>query len=95
MVEFILVSVRVARGERVEDRNLSSSGLVILDSALGELILGLDHTLGSEHLQPLIIAVHSEPVQINSSDSSRGEGESDLNIVMIINSSNLWDQARG
>ena len=41
-----------------------------LTCSLWKLILGLQHPLGPEHLQPLVVAVAGEPGQVDGGEGS-------------------------
>ena len=87
--------------------SVHGQSITIITCTLGELVLCLNHSTSSKHLQSLVISIHSEPeqgilplmldqmsqhkipIEINGCNRSRWKGQSYLDIVMIINGSNL------
>ena len=63
--------------------------------SFGKFILGLQHSLGPKYLDPLVVPIGSEPVEIDRGDGPGGEGHGDLDVVVVIDSRNLGYEAGG
>ena len=60
-----------------------------------KFILGLQHSLGPEYLDPLVIPIVGEPGEIDRGDGPGGEGHGDLDVVVVIDRLDLRNEACG
>lgn len=79
---------------RVQFRRSESKTLKFTFS-FRKFILGLQHSLGPKYLDPLVVPIGSEPVEIDRGDGPRGEGHGDLDVVVVVDRRNLGNEAGG